>query len=162
MPAPPPLSLEHLRTADSEAVKAALTAYPGVGPKTASCVLLFALGRPEFPVDTHVARLAARLGWAPAVDREGAYASLNAGLPPHLRADLHVLLVTHGRRRCGARAPRCDGCALTAECAWYKNGGDNGPSDGGGTSEGEVGGAAGGGAGSDGSWKPSRRRAAGR
>ncbi|GAB0489901.1 hypothetical protein MMPV_001127 [Pyropia vietnamensis] len=119
----PPLSLEHLRNADSDTAKAALTAYPGVGPKTASCVLLFALDRPEFPVDTHVARLAARLGWAPVIDREVTYASLNAGLPPQLRADLHVLLVTHGRRRCGARAPRCEGCALTADCAFFQKGG---------------------------------------
>lgn len=63
---PPPLSLEHLRGLPTDDVKASLRRFKGVGPKTVSCVLLFTLGRAEFPVDTHVWRIAKRLGWVPA------------------------------------------------------------------------------------------------
>lgn len=70
----------------------------GVGPKTAACVCLFAMRRPEFPVDTHVWKLALKLGWVPpAATRETAYEHLNRRVPPELRFDLHVLLVEHGK-----------------------------------------------------------------
>jgi endonuclease III len=94
-----PLSLEHLRSEpDTAAAMAQLTRFPGVGPKTAACVAMFTLGRPEFPVDTHVLRLALALGWVPrGTGREAAYAHLNRRVPDPLKLDLHVLLVLHGK-----------------------------------------------------------------
>ena len=59
-------SLEHLREASTARIKAELSALPGVGPKTIACVLMFNLGRPDFPVDTHIHRISKRLGWVPA------------------------------------------------------------------------------------------------
>ena len=84
-----------------------LVSYDGVGPKTASCVLLFCLGRSSFPVDTHVFRLSRLLGWVPArADRVTAQAHLDLKIPDHLKYGLHVLMVGHGRR--------CKGCKGTS------------------------------------------------
>lgn len=91
-------SLEHLRELDDEAVKTELTKFAGVGPKTASCVLLFALGRNSFAVDTHVLRISKRLGWVPPdATRESAYLWLDARVPEEAKYPLHVLLVHHGK-----------------------------------------------------------------
>ena len=113
------LGLERLRElADSE-VEAYLTSMPGVGPKTAACVLTFAMGRPAFPVDTHVHRIAARLGWVPATaTAEQAHALLRDAVPPGARYDLHMALIAHGRTVCTARRPACPGCVLRRRCAF--------------------------------------------
>lgn len=87
---------------DEEAMKE-LVSYDGVGPKTASCVLLFCLGRASFPVDTHVFRLSKLLGWVPSkADRVTAQAHLEIKVPDEFKYGLHVLMVGHGRR--------CKGC----------------------------------------------------
>ncbi len=103
---------------DDEAL-AWLQGLPGVGPKTASCVLLFSLGRPVMPVDTHVHRVAGRLGLIdPGVSAETAHAVLTALAGPD-PADVyaaHVDLVRHGRRVCRARRPACERCPLTGLC----------------------------------------------
>ncbi|CAN5156662.1 endonuclease III [soil metagenome] len=94
-----------------------LTALPGVGPKTAACVLLFSLGRPYFPVDTHVHRLAIRLALVP--PRSGAAAAqelLQAAVPPELMYELHMNLIRHGRHVCVALRPRCSECVLRELC----------------------------------------------
>lgn len=92
-------SLEYLRDKDTEEVKRILTAFPGVGPKTISCVIMFCLERPEFPVDTHVWRIAKMLKWVPpTATRETTYAHLNHMIPDVCKYDLHVLLVEHGKR----------------------------------------------------------------
>ncbi len=92
------ISLEHLRTLPDAEIKAALMAYPGVGPKTASCVLLFSCGRESFAVDTHVLRISKQLGWIPPqASREQAHAHLDARVPKLLHYPLHVLLVRHGK-----------------------------------------------------------------
>ena len=92
--------------------------FKGVGPKTAACVLLFAMRRPEFPVDTHVWKLAIKMGWVPpAATRETAYEHLNRRVPPELRFDLHCLLVEHGKREknhLGCLAPLKKGAKLQA------------------------------------------------
>ena len=94
-----------------------LTALPGVGPKTAACVLMFALGRPALPVDTHVYRVAQRLGLVPAkMSAEKAHAHLGALVPPNEVYAFHIGLIRHGRYVCSARAPRCDACALSDVC----------------------------------------------
>ena len=78
-----------------------LTELPGVGPKTAACVLLFSLGRPALPVDTHVHRVAIRLGLiGPKVAALPAHDMLEAQLPPDKFYDFHVTLIRHGRRVC--------------------------------------------------------------
>jgi len=92
------LSLEFLRDMPTEEIKAKLRTYKGVGAKTISCVLLFCLGRADFPVDTHVWKIALALGWVPkTADRDGTYAHLNARVPDGLKYALHVLLVEHGK-----------------------------------------------------------------
>ena len=103
---------------DDEAL-AYLERLPGVGPKTAACVLLFALGRPAMPVDTHVYRVAGRLGLlAPGVGVVAAHDVLTAMAGPE-PADIyaaHVGLVRHGRRTCHARRPACERCPLNDIC----------------------------------------------
>jgi endonuclease-3 len=104
---------------DYERAQAYLCDLPGVGPKTAACVLLFSLGRPVMPVDTHVHRVARRLGL---IDRrataEQAHPVLTrlAGPDPGDIYALHVDLVRHGRRCCHARRPACERCPLAAVC----------------------------------------------
>ncbi|RLT44367.1 MAG: endonuclease III [Chloroflexi bacterium] len=94
-----------------------LRALPGVGPKTAACVLLFALGRPALPVDTHVDRVSRRLGLvAPKVSVDHAHDQLEAMVEANDVYAFHVDLIQHGRRTCHARAPECPSCPLLARC----------------------------------------------
>ena len=82
-----------------------LSQFKGLGPKTISCVLLFALARPEFPVDTHVLRISKQMKWIPSDStRESAYELMNSIVPSSIKMDLHCLLVTHGKHchRCAA------------------------------------------------------------
>jgi len=90
-----------------------------VGPKTAACVLTFAMGRAAFPVDTHVHRVATRLGWLPAkTTADKAHRLLGPMVPSDIRYDLHVALITHGRTVCRAQRPRCGECVLNDLCAY--------------------------------------------
>lgn len=110
-------SLEHLRRAPTARIKEELAELPGVGPKTIACVLLFNLKRPDFPVDTHIHRLARRLGWVPArASAEETYRVLNALVPERLTYELHVLLITHGRQLCRSQKPQCIECPLWWQC----------------------------------------------
>lgn len=94
-----------------------LVGLRGVGPKTAACVLLFSLGRPYFPVDTHVHRVARRLGLVPdAADAARAQELLQEAVPPEHVYDLHMLLIRHGRDTCIARRPFCSRCPLADLC----------------------------------------------
>ncbi|WP_052888976.1 endonuclease III domain-containing protein [Thermogemmatispora carboxidivorans] len=96
-----------------------LQELPGVGPKTAACVLLFALGWPVMPVDTHVHRVARRLGLlGPKVSAEQAHVLLAQMTPPAWVYALHVNLIRHGRRVCLAQRPRCPACPLLSECRY--------------------------------------------
>ena len=113
------ISLDRLRDLDDDAVAAYLESLPGVGPKTAACVLTFSMGRAAFPVDTHVHRVAIRLGWIPAkTTADKAYRLLQPRVPPDIRYDLHVALITHGRTVCRAQRPRCDACVLRDLCPY--------------------------------------------
>lgn len=97
--------------------RAWLVSLPGVGPKTAACVLMFALGRPALPVDTHVFRVSRRLGLLPAkASAEAAHQILEAMVPPELMYEFHVGLIKHGRHCCRALAPACATCVLSAIC----------------------------------------------
>ena len=100
-----------------EEAKRWLRALPGVGPKTAACVLMFALGRPALPVDTHVYRVSRRLGLiGPRVTEAGAHAVLEASVPPADVYAFHVTLIKHGRYTCTAQRPRCTACPLNDIC----------------------------------------------
>lgn len=112
-------SLEYLRALSSTEVQEELIRFRGLGKKTISCVLLFTLGRPDFPVDTHVHRISMQNKWIPTTySRDDAYEYLNAIVPEHLKLDLHCLLLQHGREchRCAARGkpqfPPKDGSKL--------------------------------------------------
>ncbi|VDB88199.1 unnamed protein product [Peniophora sp. CBMAI 1063] len=108
-------SLQHLsKLPDTEAM-AELCGYDGVGPKTASCVLLFALGRDSFAVDTHVYRLSKVLRWVPqSADRVRTQLHLDVRIPGHLKYGLHVLMVAHGKacKGCKGDGNRTEPCVL--------------------------------------------------
>ena len=91
-------TLEHLRMETDDEVKRILRSYKGVGAKTISCVLMFCLKRFDFPVDTHVWKIALNLGWVPkGASRDQTYDHLNQRVPDKLKYELHVLLVKHGK-----------------------------------------------------------------
>jgi endonuclease-3 len=112
--------LEWLAEADRDEALAYLVELPGVGRKTAACVMIFALGRPEIPVDTHVHRVGGRLGLFPEnASFEQAHDEMLAITDPEDAYELHMNLITHGRRVCRPR-PRCDQCALRRMCPYYR------------------------------------------
>lgn len=97
-----------------------LTDIKGIGPKTASIVLLFSFNKPLFPVDTHVHRVSRRLGLIDEnVNRERAHDELAEIAPDEEYFEFHVNLIEHGRAICQARRPRCEECFLTDECRYY-------------------------------------------
>lgn len=111
------LSLEFLRDLPTADARTWLLRLPGVGAKTAACVLLFALGRDVFPVDTHVERVCKRLGLAPNnASPETIEALLEEQTPPGMCLEGHLLLIEHGRRACRARNPLCEVCPLRRGC----------------------------------------------
>ncbi len=94
-----------------------LRTLPAVGPKTAACVLLFGLGMPGLPVDTHVFRVATRLGLIEEkMGPEKAQTYLEALVPPEDHFGFHILLIRHGRHCCSARSPDCAACPLRPDC----------------------------------------------
>ena len=97
----------------------------GVGPKTAACVLLFSLGRPIMPVDTHIGRIMTRLGIVPdrtsTVTKQTILTDLIGDDPIEIFA-IHVETIEHGRKVCIARSPRCGACALQDLCAYFNQG----------------------------------------
>ncbi|MFP9062557.1 endonuclease III domain-containing protein [Natrialbaceae archaeon A-chndr2] len=107
---------------DPNEVRETLLEVHGVGPKTADCVLLFAGGQPgAFPVDTHVHRIARRLGIAPAdADHEGVREALEDAIPPEMCGFGHTAMIQFGREYCTARAPACledpDACPMADLC----------------------------------------------
>ena len=97
-----------------------LLAFEGVGLKTAACVLLFSLGRPVLPVDTHVHRVSGRLGLiGEKVSAEKAHELLQAIVPEERVYSFHINMVNHGRQVCLARVPKCGICALRKECDYF-------------------------------------------
>lgn len=111
------LSLDRLKDLDDDAVEDYLCSLPGVGPKTAACVLVFSMGRAAFPIDTHVHRVSKRLGWIPpGASADKAHALLRRAVPAELRYELHLQLITHGRTVCKARVPLCSECVLFDLC----------------------------------------------
>jgi endonuclease III len=113
------LDLSRLHDLDDASVEAYLRSLPGVGPKTAACVLAFSMGRPAFPVDTHVHRVVIRLGWVPAnTTADKVHQIVAPRIPPGIRYDLHVAMIAHGRTVCRAQRPRCEICVVRDLCAY--------------------------------------------
>jgi endonuclease III len=111
------LSLDWLAGLEVPVAQRYLTGLPGVGRKTAACVLLFALGMRDVPVDTHVSRVGARLGmFRPGAPFEELHDTMLALTPPGEELELHLNLLRHGRRTCHARRPNCRGCGLQRMC----------------------------------------------
>jgi endonuclease-3 len=114
---PEELSLDWLAQVPIEQARDYLTALPGVGRKTAACVLLFSYGLRDVPVDTHVSRVGTRLGLLrPGAPFEELHDRMLALTPPGGELELHVNLLRHGRRTCHARRPECEACALARMC----------------------------------------------
>jgi endonuclease III len=112
-----PLDLSWLREASVPEGQRYLCALPGVGRKTAACVLLFAFGLHDVPVDTHVSRVGMRLELLrPGAPFEALHDGMLALTPPGEELELHVNLLRHGRRTCHARRPSCSDCALRRMC----------------------------------------------
>ncbi len=121
------LSLDFLRAMPVAEARVWLIQMKGVGPKTASIILLFSLGMPAFPVDTHVHRTTGRLGLVPAkTSAEKAHHLLEAQLPPETYLEAHLNLIRLGREICRARNPRCEACPLQNSCAYFQHWADCG------------------------------------
>jgi endonuclease-3 len=112
--------LDWLREAPREQAIDFLISLPGVGRKTAACVLIFAFGRPEIPVDTHVHRVGQRLGLLPVgVSFDEAHEEIRRVVDPDDAYELHINLIRHGRAVCRPR-PRCEDCGLRRMCPYLK------------------------------------------
>ncbi len=117
------LSIDFLRDMPLPEAMAWLTSLPGVGPKTASLVLLFCFARPVLPVDTHVHRVSQRVGLiGPKVDPTGAHPLLQALLPDDAQIlyNFHIDTLRHGQQLCVWGTPRCERCPLTDICDYYR------------------------------------------
>ncbi len=117
-------SLEHLRAIPTLQARKWLMDLPGVGPKTASIVLCFSMGRETIPVDTHIYRVSWRLGLIPEdVGEVKAHDLLLDLVPDEMSFRYHTDLIQHGRVICRAPIPDCAACPLSDVCRWFKNGG---------------------------------------
>lgn len=113
------IDLSFLKELSDEEALAYLVALPGVGAKTAHCVLTFSLGRDTFPVDTHVLRLSKRWGLIPEkTDMTAAHKLWAEMAPPGQSYPLHMNIIRHGRTVCHARNPECGGCFLADICTY--------------------------------------------
>ncbi len=110
------ISLEFLKKLPEDEVLSYLTSMKGVGPKTAACTMLFALGKKAFPVDTHIHRVANRLGIVTTKGAEESQRALTEAAPFDICYSLHLNMIQHGRQRCHARKPVCAGCPLLGSC----------------------------------------------
>ncbi len=98
-----------------------LNKFQGVGPKTASIVLLFSLGKAAFPVDTHIYRVTGRIGLRPAkMSNEKAHRYLAEIFPPETYAAAHLNIIRLGREVCHPRKPECSICVLNSLCDYYQ------------------------------------------
>ena len=116
------LDLEFLRDLPVNEARAWLTQFKGVGPKTAAIVLLFSLGLPAFPVDTHVHRVTGRLGLRPEkLSADDSHPYFEGLLSPDTYYAAHLNLIRHGREVCHALRPACERCVLQNLCDYYKS-----------------------------------------
>jgi endonuclease-3 len=116
-PEPGTLTIDWVAEGSVPAAQEYLCSLPGVGRKTAACVLLFAYGMPDVPVDTHVSRVGSRLGlFRPKAPFEELHDTMLALTPRGQEWELHLNLLRHGRRTCHSQRPECRACALRRMC----------------------------------------------
>lgn len=116
------LDLSFLATAPLEEAKMFLATLKGVGPKTVACTLLFACNRPVFPIDTHIFRIARRLGLIPErCSDEEAHRMMERMIPARRYYETHINLIRLGRRICRPRDPLCEQCCLVDYCEYYSS-----------------------------------------
>lgn len=122
------LDLDFLGKMELGDARAFLLEMEGVGPKTAACVLLFSCDLPAFPVDTHIHRVARRIGLiGPTTSAEDAHQILESVVSPEEVYPFHVNLILHGRRVCKAQRPRCETCVLAPRCDYFAGRQADGP-----------------------------------
>lgn len=115
------LDLSFLKTAPLEEAKQFLASFKGVGPKTVACTLLFACNRAVFPIDTHIFRIARRLGLIPEkCSDEEAHRLMDEIIPRERYYEVHINLIRHGRKICRPRDPMCEQCCLVDYCEYYQ------------------------------------------
>ena len=115
------LNLSFLKGMPPAEVKDRLLRYKGVGLKTASIVMLFSLDQPAFPVDTHIHRVAGRLGLRPEkMSAEASHDHLAQLFPVDSYYEVHLNIIRHGREVCQARKPKCADCVLNDICDYYR------------------------------------------
>lgn len=113
-------SLECLADWGDEDIRKFLISFKGIGPKTTACILMFNLGRPVLAVDTHVHRVAKRLGLIGSkIAADQAHGLLQALLVDSQVYSFHVHMIEHGRKICHARRPQCGICPVQSECDFY-------------------------------------------
>jgi endonuclease III len=116
-------SLDFLEEKTTDEAMTYLGQFHGVGPKTIACVLMFCMGRPVLPVDTHVFRVSHRLGLIDAkIGEAKAHDALQAMVPDEKVYAFHVHLIRHGRLVCQAQQPKCEACCLSYLCDFYQKG----------------------------------------
>lgn len=113
---PDDLTLSFLSELDDEAAERFLVALPGIGPKSARCVLSYSLDRATFAVDTHVHRIFRRLSVTPSAGRRADHDPFQDAVPAARRKRLHINLVHHGREVCRSQNERCGECVLVSFC----------------------------------------------
>ena len=114
------LDLAFLKTAPLEEASAFLGSFKGVGPKTVACTLLFAFNRPLFPIDTHIFRIARRLGLIPEkCSDDEAHQLMREMIPSKHYFEVHINLIRLGRQICRPRDPLCERCGLVDYCEYY-------------------------------------------
>lgn len=117
------VSLEFLKDWPPEKAHAWLMRFKGVGPKTAAIVLVFSLGMPAFPVDTHIYRVSGRIGLRPAkMSVEQTHLHLAKLFPPDEYGPAHLNMIRLGREVCHARKPECPRCPVSQWCEYYRQG----------------------------------------
>ena len=115
------LDLAFLKTAPLDEAKEFLSSLKGVGPKTVACTLLFACNRPVFPIDTHIFRIARRLGLIPErCSDDEAHRLMGEMIPRKRYYEAHINLIRLGRRVCRPTSPRCEQCCLLDYCEYYQ------------------------------------------
>jgi endonuclease-3 len=116
-----PLDLDFLRDIPDQEAWEWLNKFKGVGPKTASIVLLFSLGKAAFPVDTHIQRVTGRIGLRPEkMSNEKAHRHLAGLFPPETYKAAHLNIIRLGREVCHPRKPACEVCVLQSLCNYYQ------------------------------------------
>ncbi|HEY7543981.1 MAG TPA: endonuclease III [Blastocatellia bacterium] len=116
------LDLSFLASVPLEEARQFLSSFKGVGPKTVACTLLFALGLPVFPIDTHIFRISRRLGLLPEkCSDEEAHRWMEEIIPAERYYEAHINLIRHGRKICRPQNPLCEQCCLIDYCRYYEN-----------------------------------------